>query len=51
MLRIATFYSGWLLGLALTASNPGQFALAERYFSYEPYALMLRRGDPDFRLR
>jgi ABC-type amino acid transport substrate-binding protein len=39
-----------LVGLALTASNPAQFALAERYFSYEPYALMMRRGDPDFRI-
>jgi ABC-type amino acid transport substrate-binding protein len=39
-----------LIGLALAASNPARFALAERYFSYEPYALMLRRGDPAFRL-
>ena len=39
-----------LIGLALTAQNPASFALAERYFSYEPYALMLRRGDPDFRI-
>jgi ABC-type amino acid transport substrate-binding protein len=39
-----------LIGLALTASDPRRFVLAERYFSYEPYALMLRRGDLDFRL-
>jgi ABC-type amino acid transport substrate-binding protein len=39
-----------LIGLALAAQNPAQFALADRYFSYEPYALMLRRGDPAFRL-
>src|SRR6266436_8371495 len=36
-----------LIGLALTATNPANFALVDRYFSYEPYALMLRRGDPD----
>jgi glutamate/aspartate transport system substrate-binding protein len=39
-----------LIGLALAAPNPARFALADRYFSYEPYALMLRRGDPAFRL-
>jgi len=39
-----------LIGLALAAPNPTRFALAERYFSYEPYAQMLRRGDPAFRL-
>jgi ABC-type amino acid transport substrate-binding protein len=39
-----------LIGLALTARDPARFALADRYFSYEPYALMLRRGDPAFRL-
>jgi ABC-type amino acid transport substrate-binding protein len=39
-----------LIGLALAAPNPARFALAERYFSYEPYALMLRRGDATFRL-
>ena len=33
-----------LIGLALAAPNPARFALADRYFSYEPYALMLRRG-------
>jgi ABC-type amino acid transport substrate-binding protein len=39
-----------LIGLALAAPNPARFALADQYFSYEPYALMLRRGDPAFRL-
>jgi len=39
-----------LLGLALAAPEPTRFALVDRYFSYEPYALMLRRGDPAFRL-
>ena len=39
-----------LIGLALAAPNPARFALADRYFSYEPYALMLRQGDPAFRL-
>jgi ABC-type amino acid transport substrate-binding protein len=39
-----------LIGLALTAADPRRFILSERYFSYEPYALMLRRGDLDFRL-
>lgn len=39
-----------LMGLVMSASNPRQFALLDRYLSYEPYALMLRRGDPEFRL-
>jgi ABC-type amino acid transport substrate-binding protein len=39
-----------LIGLAATATNPGQFAIAEQYLSYEPYGFMLRRGDSAFRL-
>ncbi|HMB36403.1 MAG TPA: amino acid ABC transporter substrate-binding protein, partial [Methylomirabilota bacterium] len=39
-----------LIGLVLTAQKPGDFILVDRYFSYEPYALMLRRNDPDFRI-
>jgi glutamate/aspartate transport system substrate-binding protein len=39
-----------LIGLVLTAKNPGTFILVDRYFSYEPYALMFRRNDPDFRI-
>jgi len=39
-----------LIGLAVTAQDPGQFGIAEQYLSYEPYGLMLRRGDAPFRL-
>ena len=39
-----------LIGLALTSKDPTKLALAEEYLSYEPYGLMLRRGDTDFRL-
>lgn len=39
-----------LMGLVASASDPRQFVLLNRYLSYEPYALMLRRGDPEFRL-
>ncbi len=39
-----------LIGLAATAKNPGQFAIAEHYLSYEPYGFMMRRGDAPFRL-
>jgi ABC-type amino acid transport substrate-binding protein len=39
-----------LIGLVLTAQKPGTFVLVDRYLSYEPYALMLRRNDPDFRI-
>ena len=39
-----------LIGLAATAKDPGQFAIAEHYLSYEPYAFMMRRGDAPFRL-
>jgi ABC-type amino acid transport substrate-binding protein len=39
-----------LIGLALTSKGPTKLALAEEYLSYEPYGLMLRRGDADFRL-
>jgi glutamate/aspartate transport system substrate-binding protein len=38
-----------LLGLALTSSNPARYSMVDRYLSYEPYGLMLRR-DPPFRL-
>ena len=34
----------------LSSPQPERFALLDRYLSYEPYALMLRRGDPAFRL-
>jgi glutamate/aspartate transport system substrate-binding protein len=39
-----------LIGLAATAKNAGQFAIAEQYLSYEPYGFMMRRGDAPFRL-
>lgn len=39
-----------LIGLALRARNPGNLTLTGNFYSFEPYALMLRRGDDDFRL-
>ena len=39
-----------LIGLAMQAKDPTTLAIADQYFSYEPYGLMLRRGDADFRL-
>jgi glutamate/aspartate transport system substrate-binding protein len=39
-----------LIGLARTAADPGQFVLAPELFTYEPYGLVVRRDDPDFRL-
>jgi ABC-type amino acid transport substrate-binding protein len=39
-----------LIGLAMTSKDPTKMAIADQYFSYEPYGLMLRRGDADFRL-
>ncbi|MFZ1416179.1 MAG: amino acid ABC transporter substrate-binding protein [Defluviicoccus sp.] len=39
-----------LVGLAKAAKKPGHFALASEIFSYEPYALAVRRNDADFRL-
>jgi len=38
-----------LVGLALTSSDPTRYTMIDRYLSYEPYGLMLRR-DPAFRL-
>ena len=39
-----------LIGLVLSTPDPQRFALLDRFLSYEPYALMVRRGDPAFRL-
>ena len=39
-----------LVGLLPQAKDPGRLRVSNLYFSYEPYALMLRRDDPDFRL-
>ena len=39
-----------LVGLARTAKDPNKFAISPELFSYEPYALAVRRNDADFRL-
>ncbi len=39
-----------LVGQMLKAKDPLAWALSEDQFSYEPYALMLKRGDWNFRL-
>jgi ABC-type amino acid transport substrate-binding protein len=39
-----------LIGLAMTSKDAAKLAISDQYFSYEPYGLVLRRGDPDFRL-
>lgn len=41
---------GILIGLAVTSKDPARFVLPNLVFSYEPYALMLRRNDAAFRL-
>lgn len=41
---------GILIGLIVTSKEPESFALANILFSYEPYALMMRRNDGAFRL-
>ena len=39
-----------LIGLLLTSDSPKQYGVSEITFSYEPFALALRRNDADFRL-
>ena len=39
-----------LIGQALTADNPGNFTILPNVFTYEPFALAVRRNDADFRL-
>jgi glutamate/aspartate transport system substrate-binding protein len=39
-----------LISLAVKATNPRLFRLAGTIFSYEPYALMVRRNDADCRI-
>jgi ABC-type amino acid transport substrate-binding protein len=39
-----------LLGAAAKSKDPRRLALSEEDFSFEPYALMLRKNDSDFRL-
>ena len=48
--RIDAYASDRILleGLLKTARNPGKLELSGEFFSYEPYALMLRRGDNSF---
>ena len=41
---------GVLIGLAVTSKDPKRFLLPDLVFSYEPYALMMRRNDAAFRL-
>jgi ABC-type amino acid transport substrate-binding protein len=39
-----------LIGLALTSGSPGKYTDLPDLFSYEPFALAVRRNDADFRL-
>ena len=39
-----------LISLRARSANPAKFVLLDSDFSFEPYALVLRRDDPDFRL-
>lgn len=39
-----------LIGLALSSETPSVYALSPNSFSYEPFALAVRRNDADFRL-
>jgi glutamate/aspartate transport system substrate-binding protein len=39
-----------LIGLGRRSKEPAKLSLSPQLFSYEPYGLMLRRGDADFRL-
>lgn len=39
-----------LRGQVLKVADRDKYDLAEDLFSYEPYGLVIRRGDPDFRL-
>lgn len=39
-----------LIGVGRTSKDPERLSLVDEFFSYEPYGLMLRRGDPAFRL-
>lgn len=39
-----------LILLAAGAKDPQNLALSNRFFSYEPYGLVMQRGDADFRL-
>jgi len=39
-----------LIGIALKSKNPGDFVIDSNVFSFEPFALAVRRNDADFRL-
>jgi ABC-type amino acid transport substrate-binding protein len=39
-----------LTGIGRTSKNPEKLSLLTEFFSYEPYGLVLRRGDSGFRL-
>ena len=39
-----------LIGQVIEALNPKQYSLVNETFSYEPYGLVVRRNDADFRL-
>ncbi len=39
-----------LIGQIIEALNPTQYALIDETFSFEPYGLVIRRNDADFRL-
>ena len=39
-----------LIGLVLTAKEPANYFVSSELFSYEPFALAVRRNDADFRL-
>jgi glutamate/aspartate transport system substrate-binding protein len=39
-----------LIGQVLEARNPDRYAIISEIFSYEPYGLVVRRNDADFRL-
>ena len=39
-----------LIGQLVTAENPNRYVISDSTFSYEPFALALRRNDSDFRL-
>ena len=39
-----------LIGQVVNSPNRSRYSISRDVFSYEPYALMVARGDPDFRL-
>jgi ABC-type amino acid transport substrate-binding protein len=39
-----------LIGLLMQAPDPGAYSITNDLFSFEPYALVVRRNDADFRL-